>query len=124
MAFDTNILVRLEYVLIGAWGWFSMLGYVVLIFSLANYANAIGLNDSQAALISALFNLGQFLGRPPIGYFSDSIGRINMAMVTSFIAGLFALVIWIPAKSYGVLIFYAIIGGTCAGTFWVSKQPF
>lgn len=43
-----------------------------------------------------------------------------MAMATTFIAGLFALVIWIPAKSYGVLIFYAIIGGTCAGTFWVS----
>lgn len=62
LAFDTNILIRLEYMLIGAWGWFSMLGYVVLIFSLANYANAIGLNDSQAALISALFNFGQFLG--------------------------------------------------------------
>lgn len=28
--------------------------YVVLIFSLANYANSIGLNGSQAALISAL----------------------------------------------------------------------
>jgi len=28
--------------------------YVVLIFSLANYANSIGLTGSQAALISAL----------------------------------------------------------------------
>ena len=121
LAMDTNILVRLEYILIGAWGWFSMLGYVVLIFSLANYANAIGLSSSQAALISALFNFGQFLGRPPIGYFSDAIGRINMAMITTFIAGFFALIIWTFAKSYGVLIFYAIIGGTCAGTFWVSK---
>ena len=100
-----------------------MLAYVVLIFSLANYANAIGLDASQAALISALFNLGQALGRPPIGAFSDSIGRINMAMGTTFAGGLFALVIWIFAKSYGVLIFYALIGGTVAGTFWCTIAP-
>lgn len=123
LAFDTNILKRLEYIFLGGWGWFSMLAYVVLIFSLANYANAIGLNASQAAVISALFNLGQFFGRPPIGYFSDSIGRINMAMVTTFAGGVFALVIWVFAKSYGVLIFYALIGGTVAGTFWCTIAP-
>ena len=69
LAFDTNILRRVEYILLGAWGWFSMLAYVVLIFSLANYANAIGLNDSQAALISALFNLGQFFGMSTWSWF-------------------------------------------------------
>lgn len=123
LAFDTNILKRVEYMLLGGWGWFSMLAYVVLIFSLANYANEIGLNASQAAVVSALFNLGQFLGRPPIGFMADSIGRINMAMITTFACGLFALVIWIFAKSYGVLIFYVLIGGTVAGTFWCCIGP-
>lgn len=123
LAFDTNILRRVEYMLLGGWGWFSMLAYVVLIFSLANYGNEIGLNASQAAVISALFNLGQFFGRPPIGYFSDTIGRINMAMITTFACGVFALVIWIFAKSYGVLIFYVLIGGTVAGTFWCCIGP-
>lgn len=123
LAFDTKILFRLEYLIMGAWGWFSMLAYVVLIFSLANYANAIGLNASQAALVAALFNFGQFLGRPPIGYFSDTVGRINMSCIATFAGGLFALVIWIFAKSYGVLIFYAIIGGTVAGTFWCTIAP-
>ncbi len=123
LAFDTNILVRLEYILLGGWGWFSMLAYVVLIFSLANYANAIGLSASQASIISALFNLGQFLGRPPIGYWSDAVGRINMAMATTAAGGLFALVIWTFAKSYGVLIFYSLIGGTIAGTFWCTIAP-
>jgi MFS family permease len=100
-----------------------MLAYVVLIFSLANYANEVGLDASQAAVISALFNLGQFFGRPPIGYFSDAMGRINMAMVTTFAGGVFALLIWIFAKSYGVLIFYALIGGSVAGTFWCTIAP-
>ena len=123
LAFDIDILRRPEYMLLGAWGWFSMLGYVVLIFSLANYTNAIGLDSSQAAIVSALFNLGQFFGRPPIGYFSDHIGRINMSLIMSFACGVFALVVWINAKSYGVLIFYALLGGTVAGTFWCTIAP-
>lgn len=123
LAFDVGIFRRPEYLLLGGWGWFSMLGYVVLIFSLSNYTNAVGLDDSQAAVISALFNLGQALGRPPIGYFSDTIGWINMAMGTTFSCGVFALVIWIFAKSYGVLIFYALLGGTMAGTFWTTIAP-
>lgn len=96
LAFDSHMLRRKEYLLLAGFGWFSMLAYVVLIFSLANYARRIvGLGASEAALISALFNLGQGLGRPPIGYFSDTVGRINMAMLMTFLAGLFALAIWV-----------------------------
>lgn len=100
-----------------------MLAYVVLLFSLANYARSTGLTPHQASTISALLNLGQGLGRPPIGYFSDAIGRINMATLMTFISGLFALIIWTNAHSFGVLIFYAIIGGTVAGTFWTTIAP-
>lgn len=100
-----------------------MLAYVVLLFSLANFARSVGLTAHQASTVSALLNLGQAIGRPPIGYFSDAIGRINMAALMTFISGLFALVIWTSATSYGVLIFYAILGGTVAGTFWTTIAP-
>lgn len=33
------------------------------------------------------------------------------------------MVIWIPAKSYGLLIFFALIVGTCSGTFWTTIGP-
>ena len=123
LSFDHKLFKRPEYLLLCGYGWFSILAYVVLIFSLANYANAIGLTASQAAIVSALFNLGQAFGRPPIGYFSDSIGRINMAGLMTLLSGVFALLIWIFAKSYGVLVFYALIGGTVAGTFWATVAP-
>ncbi|KAG5980223.1 hypothetical protein E4U55_004269 [Claviceps digitariae] len=123
MAFDTTLLKRPEFLLLLGFGWFSMLGYVVLIFSLANYANDIGLGASEASLISAFFNLGQGLGRPLIGYWSDRTGRINMSGIMSFLAGVFALVIWINAKVYGVLIFFALLGGSVAGTFWTTVAP-
>ncbi|TKA25699.1 hypothetical protein B0A50_05794 [Salinomyces thailandicus] len=123
LAFETSLFRRPEYLLFNGYGFFSLLAYVVLIFSLANYANAIGLDASQASLISALLNLGQALGRPPIGYFSDTLGRINMAALMTFLSGLFALIIWTNATSYGVLIFYSILGGAVAGTFWVTVAP-
>lgn len=123
LAFDTTLFKRPEYLLVLAYGWFSILGYVVLIFSLANYANEIGLDTSQASLISAFFNLGQGVGRPFVGYFSDQTGRINMAALMTFLGGVFSLAIWINAKTYGVLIFFAILDGMVAGTFWATIAP-
>ncbi|KAE9974196.1 hypothetical protein BLS_005172 [Venturia inaequalis] len=123
LAFDWRLFKRPEFVLLLGYGVFSMLGYIVLLFSLPNYAQSVGLTSRQGALIGALLNLGQGLGRPPIGYFSDSVGRINIAGIATFLSGLFALVIWIFAKSYGVLMFYALIGGTVAGTFWPTVAP-
>lgn len=123
LAFDVSLFKQPEYLLLLGFGWFSMLAYVTLLFSLANYAESVGLSASQASIVSALLNLGQGLGRPPIGYFSDAVGRVNMAVLMTFLAGLFSLVIWTNAHSYGVLIFFAIIGGSVAGTFWTTIAP-
>ncbi|KAI9722811.1 MAG: hypothetical protein M1828_004507 [Chrysothrix sp. TS-e1954] len=122
-AFDLELFLRLDYQLLLGWGFFSMLGYIVLLFSLPNYATSLGLTARQGSIVGAILNLGQACGRPPIGYFSDSFGRINMSMTMTFLSGLFALVIWTNAKSYGVLVFYALIGGTVAGTFWGTIAP-
>ncbi|KAM5343559.1 hypothetical protein ACJ41O_012096 [Fusarium nematophilum] len=122
-AFDISLLKRREYLLLLGFSSFTMLGYFILIFTLANYANEIGLSDSQAAIISALFNGGQAIGRPLIGYFSDSMGRMNMAGSMTFLAGVLSLAVWVNAKSYGMLIFYAVSEGLVAGNFWATIAP-
>ncbi|PKS06050.1 hypothetical protein jhhlp_007884 [Lomentospora prolificans] len=121
--FDTALFRRVEYIILLSFGWFSMLGYVVLIFSLANYANSIGLDSSQASLASAIFNLGQGMGRPFVGYFSDRTGRMNMACLMAFVTAIFVFAIWVPAKSLGVLILFTILGGAVGGTFWAAVAP-
>ncbi|KAH7155722.1 major facilitator superfamily domain-containing protein [Dactylonectria estremocensis] len=121
--FDIALFKRAEYLLLLGYGWFSMLGYIVLIFSLANYANEVGLDASQAALVSAIFNLGQAFGRPFIGYFSDRTGRINMAGLTTFMAAVFVFSLWINGTVYGVLILFTIVGGAVGGTFWATIAP-
>jgi MFS family permease len=125
LAFDITLFKKPEFLLLLGYGFFSMLGYVVLLFSLPNYATSIGLTSSQGSILAAMLNLGQGLGRPPIGLFSDSVGRINIAGLMTFLSGLFSLVIWVFAKSYGVLIFYALIGGAVAGRivlFYLAVQ--
>jgi MFS family permease len=122
-AFDVKLFRRPEYLLLSGYGFFSMLGYIALVFSLADYGRRHGLTSSQASVVSAILNLGQGLGRPPTGYFSDSFGRINMAGATTLFSGFLVLVWWIFAESYGVLIAYALIGGTVTGTFWATIGP-
>ncbi|KAI4203730.1 MAG: hypothetical protein LQ346_001740 [Caloplaca aetnensis] len=123
LAFDYRLFARFEYWLLLGWGFFSMLGYIALLFSLPSYATSIGLSPKQGSIVGALLNLGQGLGRPCVGIFSDSVGRINIAGALTFIAGVLCLVLWIFAKSFGVLIFFALLVGTTSGTFWTTIAP-
>ena len=123
IAFDHTLFARKEFLLTLGWGFLSMLGYVVLLFSLPDFAVSVGLSPSQGALVGALLNLGQGLGRPMVGIFSDSVGRINIAGFTTLLAGLFCFIIWIPAKNYGVLILFSLLVGSVAGTFWTAVGP-
>ncbi len=123
LAFDYDLFKRGEFWLLLGWGFFSMMGYITLLFSLPNYATSIGLSSHQGSIVGAVLNLGQGLGRPLVGIFSDKTGRINIAGFCTFICGLFCFVIWIFAKSFGVLVFFAIIVGTVAGTFWTTIAP-
>ncbi|KAE8156157.1 major facilitator superfamily domain-containing protein [Aspergillus tamarii] len=120
---NLTLLHKGEYQLLLGFSSFTMLGYFVLMYSLANYANEIGLNASQASIITAIFNLGQAVGRPCIGYFSDRVGRINMASSMTFLSGILALAVWTNAKSYGVLGFFAVAEGFIAGNFWATIAP-
>ena len=122
-AFNYRLFRKMQFWLILGWGIFSMLGYVILLFSIADYARSVGLDAKQASVISALLNLSQGLGRPVVGYFSDAAGRINMAGLLTFLTGLFCVVLWIFAKTYGVLIFFALLIGGMCGTFWTTIAP-
>lgn len=121
--FDVELLKRYDVLLLLAWAFVSMLGYIVLLFSLSDFARSIGLDDNQAASITAFLNLGTALGRPFIGVISDQFGRIETAGTITFLCGLSVFAIWVPATSYGVSIFYAIVNGAILGVFWVVSCP-
>ena len=122
-AFDLRLLRRPQFLLTLAWACFSMIGYVNLLFSLPNYAVSIGLTASQASVVGAILNLGQGIGRPLIGYFSDSLGRINMCLFCTLACGILCFALWIPSTSYALLLVFALLGGGVAGTLWTTVAP-
>ncbi|KAL3425750.1 major facilitator superfamily transporter [Phlyctema vagabunda] len=121
--FDRSLLRRLDVLLVLAWSFVSMLGYIILLFSMSDFARSLGLNDSQGATITALLNLGTALGRPFIGVVSDRFGRIEVAGFITLLCSISVFAIWLPATSYGVTVFFVIINGAILGVFWVTIGP-
>jgi MFS family permease len=101
-AIDCSLFKRIEFIFILGYSTFSIIGYIVVLFSLPHYARYIGLTAKQGSTVGALFNLGQALGRPLIGYLSDSLGRINVAGAMTLLSGSLVVSIWIFAHNYSV----------------------
>ncbi|ORY11040.1 MFS transporter, MCP family, solute carrier family 16, member 6 [Clohesyomyces aquaticus] len=121
--FDVKLLKRLPVFLLLSWGFFSMLGYIVLLYSLSDFARSIGLSSSQASSITAFLNLGTALGRPCIGLLSDRWGRLEVAGLTTFACSLTVWAVWVPADSYAITVLFAIINGGILGVFWMTISP-
>ncbi|EXJ67776.1 uncharacterized protein A1O5_09122 [Cladophialophora psammophila CBS 110553] len=122
-AFNYREYGHIEVILVVIWGVLTELGYIVLLYSLPNYATSIGLTAGQGSVVGAVLNLGLGVGRPVIGYYSDAFGRINMAAIMTALCGVLCLALWVPAKSYGVLIAFALTSGCVCGIFWNTVTP-
>lgn len=123
LAFDYRMFYRLEFNLLLTWGVFSMIGYTILQFTLPDYAQSVGLSASEASVVAAVLSLGQAIGRPLVGYFSDSFGKTNMAGLMTLLVGVMTLVIWTFSKTLASLVICALLLGLVFGTFWSTITP-
>ncbi|KAL7946315.1 major facilitator superfamily domain-containing protein [Trichoderma barbatum] len=121
-AFDFRLFRRAELLLISTWMFLSIIGYTCVLFSLPDNAVRIGLTAHQGSILGALANLGMAIGRPIVGYFSDRVGRLNMVISATIIAGIWCLCLWTSGTSYSVLLAFSIIGGTTIGTCWAVSS--
>lgn len=101
-----------------------VIAYFVGLYSLASFATSgLGLSQKKGASLQSILSAAQMIGRPTWGFLLDRGGRINMSFLCYMIVGLSSLVIWLPAKSYGVLILFAIIQGATSGTVYNASTP-
>lgn len=122
LGLDLQLLGRWQVILLLMWSFLIIWGYMILLFSLPDYARSVGLSDHQAATLNAVLNLGTAVGRPLIGIASDHLGRIEVAGVITLASGLSCLMIWLPATSYAVLIVFSVVIGGMFGVFWVVSD--
>ncbi|KAH8653097.1 major facilitator superfamily domain-containing protein [Tricladium varicosporioides] len=121
--FNFHLLSDYHVQLLLAWSFVMMFGYITLMFSLSDYALAIGRSDSDSATVAAILNLGCACGRPLIGYASDRWGRVEVAGVLTFATGFLVFVLWVPATIFSVLLVFAFISGGILGIFWAAIGP-
>lgn len=101
-----------------------VLMYFIALYSLASFATyGLGLSQTQGAALQSILSAAQMIGRPLWGISLDYGGRINMTIICYLLSGLSCLVIWLPAKSFGVLVFFAIVQGFTGGTIWSAATP-
>jgi MFS family permease len=124
LGFAMHLLRRYDCLLLLCWAFTNIMGYMVILYSLSNFAvQIVGLTQSQASVLTALLNLGTGIGRPTIGFISDRFGRIKVAALLTLACAISVFAIWIPADSYGVLIFFALLSGAILGTYWMTVGP-
>lgn len=124
LAFDLVLLRQYKVILLLLWAFISMFGYIALLFSLSDFALAIGLSRKEATDIVGFLNLGTAVGRPIIGIISDRFSRVNTAAVLTFSCGIICFALWMPAKTYGLTVFFSLLCGAILGVFWMARIHF
>ncbi|KAI0905567.1 major facilitator superfamily domain-containing protein [Ustulina deusta] len=124
VAFNWKLFKRPSFIMFQLWMTFSLIGYIILVFSIVAYCQTVGLSASQASFVGALFNLAQGLGRPAIGLSSDRIGRFNIAHLSTLWCGLVCLFVWMfGARTLAGCIVFALLSGSVAGVIWATVSP-
>lgn len=121
--FDYRLLKRLPVLLLLSWGFLSMLGYMVVLYSMSAFAKSIGLSDTQASAMTAILNAGTAVGRPALGFLSDKVGRMEIATVATIITAVSIFALWLPSQNFALTIVFSIISGATIGTFWMTISP-
>ncbi|GMM28686.1 Esbp6 protein [Martiniozyma asiatica (nom. inval.)] len=99
------------------WMMFSLLGYAILKFTLADFTKTLGYSTHDASVVSTMVSVGFIFGRPLVGQVGDIIGPINATIGASWLVALFSWAMWIPCRNYATAIVFALFVGSLMGTF-------
>lgn len=56
VAFRLSLFKQLEFWLFIAWGFFSIISYTIVVFSITDYAQTVGFTAQQGSIVAAVFN--------------------------------------------------------------------
>lgn len=100
-----------------------MFGYVVCLYTLANFTTALGYSEYQGSIASAMIQVGSVVGRPLVGLLAHKYGACTLVFVCYSLSAIFTLAMWTPARTFGTVIAYGVIIGAIMGTIWGTIAP-
>ncbi|KAI8882247.1 MFS general substrate transporter [Backusella circina FSU 941] len=114
---DSNFILMLFGVVI------ALSGYLVPLYYIPKYCSSQGISTTDSSTIVGVLCAMNALGRLILGYFADRIGRLNMFMIASTCAGLFCMLLWPFAKTYGTMMAFAVVFGFTCGIYYALAAP-
>ncbi|KAK6201465.1 monocarboxylate transporter [Scheffersomyces amazonensis] len=122
-AFDKDIVRTAGFWIFAFFVVTCMFGYVVVLYTLAQFTTSLGYSEYQGSISSAMVQLGSAMGRPCIGLLSDRFGGVTVSSVAYTVVGVLCLAMWIPARTFGTVIAFAIIEGALMGSIYGMLAP-
>lgn len=98
-------------------------GFAIVLYLLANFTTALGYSASQGAVVAAMIQVGFCLGRPLAGFCAHHWGPVTVAAGSYYLAALFALAMWIPARNYATAIAFGLLEGTVMTAMFPTIAP-
>jgi len=102
---------------------FCMLGYVIVLYGMANFTTSLGYTPYQGSIASAMVQVGNLVGRPIVGQLSDKFGVMNITICAYVLCGVFSIAMWIPARNFATVIVLCLILGSMMGSVFGSTPP-
>ncbi|KAI8394334.1 major facilitator superfamily domain-containing protein [Radiomyces spectabilis] len=93
------------------------MGYYVPYFFLPSYATYLGLSDSYGSALISIASATNSMGRILAGWTADKIGHLNTVIITGFVSGMSALLLWTMAHDFTILCIFAAVFGFFGGVF-------
>ncbi|KAK6464456.1 monocarboxylate transporter [Scheffersomyces coipomensis] len=98
---------------------FTMFGYVVTLYSLADWTISLGYTEYQGSVVAGMISLGIIIGRPALGIAADRFGAILIAIFSTFLTIIFVLAMWIPSRNYASALALGVFLGAFSGVIFV-----
>ncbi|KAK1590515.1 major facilitator superfamily transporter [Colletotrichum navitas] len=86
-------------------------------------ALAAGMDPDLAQYLISMLNAGSLFGRIASGILGDKIGKYNIFVLVGFLTPIWMLALWIPAKTDGAIIAFAVLFGFCSGAYVSLVAP-
>lgn len=101
------------------WVCFTMLGYVVQVYSLFSFTISLGYTSKQASAVSCVICVGIIVGRPLVGLAADKFGAVTTGMFCHLIVAFLCYGMWIPCRNYATVVVFGLFEGMLMGSIWL-----
>lgn len=99
------------------------LGYVIVMYDMANFTTSMGYSAYQGSIASAMVQVGSLFGRPLVGLVAHLIGPVTTTLLAYLLCAVFCFAMWIPARNLPTIYIFCIIIGGLMGTIYATIPP-